>query len=84
VTTTGLSAATRVLVIAAHPDDPEFGAGGTIAALARQRASIAYVIVTDGSKGTADPTVTRDRCRHRAPASLPGLFPPRTSAAGGH
>ena len=50
-----------MLVVAAHPDDPEFGAGGTIAALARQGADIAYAIVTDGSKGTGDRTITRER-----------------------
>ena len=57
----GLSAAQRVLVVTAHPDDPEFGAGGTIAALARQGADIAYAIVTDGSKGTGDRTIARER-----------------------
>lgn len=48
----------RVLVILAHPDDAEFGAGGTLALLAAQGAHISYAIVTDGSKGSADPTFT--------------------------
>ena len=38
----------RVWVIAAHPDDPEFLTGGTIARLAREGREIAYVIVTNG------------------------------------
>jgi LmbE family N-acetylglucosaminyl deacetylase len=42
----------------AHPDDPEFGAGGTIAGWTRDGAAVAYVIVTDGSKGSADPAMT--------------------------
>jgi LmbE family N-acetylglucosaminyl deacetylase len=44
----------RVMVVTAHPDDPEFGAGGTIAKLAAEGREISYVIVTDGGKGTAD------------------------------
>ena len=44
----------RVLVIVAHPDDPEFGAAGTVALWASQGAKVTYVIVTDGSKGSAD------------------------------
>lgn len=50
----------RVLVILAHPDDPEFGAGGTIARLAAQGAEVHYVIVTDGSKGSEDVAFTHD------------------------
>lgn len=50
----------RVLVLLAHPDDPEFGAGGTIARLAEQGAKVTYVIVTDGSKGSEDPRFTHD------------------------
>ena len=50
----------RVLVITAHPDDPEFGSAGTVALWAQQGAEVTFVIVTDGSKGSADPTMTRD------------------------
>ncbi|MFN8610925.1 MAG: PIG-L deacetylase family protein [Vulcanimicrobiota bacterium] len=42
------------LVIGAHPDDPEFGAGGTVAAWGREGWEFHYVIVTDGCKGTSD------------------------------
>jgi LmbE family N-acetylglucosaminyl deacetylase len=48
----------RVLVVAAHPDDPEFLAGGTIARLAKEGREIAYVIVTNGNKGSGDRSVT--------------------------
>jgi LmbE family N-acetylglucosaminyl deacetylase len=58
----------RVLVIFAHPDDPEFMVGGTIARWAREGANITYVIITDGSGGSNDPTMERDSLislRHR-------------------
>lgn len=48
----------RVLVVAAHPDDPEFLAGGTIARLAKEGREIAYVIVTNGNKGSGNPRIT--------------------------
>jgi LmbE family N-acetylglucosaminyl deacetylase len=51
----------RALVVMAHPDDPEFGAGGTIAAWAQDGAAVAYVIATDGSKGSADPAMSGPR-----------------------
>ncbi len=44
-----------VLVVSAHPDDPDFGAGGSIAKLAKDGARVTYVIVTDGSQGGEDP-----------------------------
>jgi LmbE family N-acetylglucosaminyl deacetylase len=47
----------RVMVIGAHPDDPEFGAGGTIAKLAAQGKEITYVLATSGDKGSHDPNV---------------------------
>ncbi|MEO8745502.1 MAG: PIG-L deacetylase family protein [Candidatus Dormiibacterota bacterium] len=45
----------NVLVVTAHPDDPDFGAGGSIARLAKEGARVTYVIVTDGSQGGEDP-----------------------------
>ena len=45
----------KVLVVSAHPDDPDFGAGGTIAKLAKDGARVTYAIVTDGSQGGEDP-----------------------------
>jgi len=45
----------RVLAVFAHPDDPEFGAGGSMAKLAQDGAEVTYVIVTDGRQGGEDP-----------------------------
>jgi LmbE family N-acetylglucosaminyl deacetylase len=45
----------RVLVVSAHPDDPEFSAGGSVAKLAKDGARVTYVICTDGSQGGEDP-----------------------------
>src|SRR6266566_1188340 len=46
----------RVMMVSAHPDDPDFGAGGAIARLADSGADVTYVIVTDGRQGGEDPT----------------------------
>jgi LmbE family N-acetylglucosaminyl deacetylase len=45
------------LAIGAHPDDVEFGCGGTLAKWAAAGCSIHHLICTDGSKGTWDPAV---------------------------
>jgi LmbE family N-acetylglucosaminyl deacetylase len=45
----------RVLVVSAHPDDPDFGAGGSVARMADGGAEVTYVIVTDGRQGGEDP-----------------------------
>ena len=45
----------RVLVIAAHPDDIEFGASGTIARWVAEGATVRYLLVTRGDKGSDDP-----------------------------
>ncbi|MEZ4861596.1 MAG: PIG-L deacetylase family protein [Caldilineaceae bacterium] len=47
----------RVMLIAAHPDDPEFGCGGTIAKWAQAGKEITYVLLTSGDKGSKDPNV---------------------------
>lgn len=47
-----------VLGIAAHPDDLDFGASGTMAKFAKDGAKVHYLILTDGSKGSEDPNVT--------------------------
>jgi LmbE family N-acetylglucosaminyl deacetylase len=69
----------RVLGVFAHPDDPEFGAGGSMAKLAMDGARVTYVIVTDGSQGGEDPkqkdtelTAIRER-EQRAAARILGV-----------
>jgi LmbE family N-acetylglucosaminyl deacetylase len=46
-----------VLVMMAHPDDPEFFCGGTVARWAREGRDICYVLATSGDKGSDDATV---------------------------
>ncbi|MDQ6725560.1 MAG: PIG-L family deacetylase [Actinomycetota bacterium] len=45
----------RALAIAAHPDDVEFGCGGTLAKWAASGCEIHHLVCTDGSKGSWDP-----------------------------
>jgi LmbE family N-acetylglucosaminyl deacetylase len=45
----------RALAIGAHPDDVEFGCGGTLAKWAAAGCSIHHLVCTDGSKGSWDP-----------------------------
>ena len=45
----------RVLVVAAHPDDIEFGAAGTIARWVGEGARVRYLVATRGDKGSDDP-----------------------------
>jgi LmbE family N-acetylglucosaminyl deacetylase len=42
------------LVVAAHPDDADFGAAGTSYLWSRQGWTFYYLVCTDGSKGTSD------------------------------
>jgi LmbE family N-acetylglucosaminyl deacetylase len=45
----------RVMVIGAHPDDPEFGCAGTVVKWSRAGKTITYVLLTSGDKGSHDP-----------------------------
>ncbi len=51
----------RLLVIGAHPDDNEFGAGGTVAKLVKQGWQATYIICTNGNKGSHDPDMSSFR-----------------------
>ena len=42
----------RILIIAAHPDDIEFGAGGSAAVWTEAGAQVTYCLVTDGAAGS--------------------------------
>ena len=45
---------TSALAIGAHPDDVEFGCGGTLAKWAASGCVVHHLVLTDGSKGTWD------------------------------
>jgi LmbE family N-acetylglucosaminyl deacetylase len=49
------------MFIAAHPDDPEFLAGVTVARLAKEGREVAYVILTNGNKGSGNRSVTPEQ-----------------------
>ena len=49
----------RALAIGAHPDDVEFGCGGTLAKWAAAGCEVSVLICTDGSKGSWDPSTDR-------------------------
>jgi LmbE family N-acetylglucosaminyl deacetylase len=67
----------RALVIGAHPDDNEFGAGGTTAKLTAQGWDVTFIIATNGNKGSHDPdmssytlSATREEEQRAAAAKL--------------
>ena len=47
----------RVLVVLAHPDDPEFFCGGTVAKMAAEGRQVHYCLLTSGDKGADEPGV---------------------------
>jgi len=53
--------AKTVLVVGAHPDDNDFGAGATVAKAAREGAEIIYLIATTGQRGSSDETMTPEK-----------------------
>ncbi len=54
-----MTEAQRVLLVAAHPDDVDFGSAGTIASWVDAGLEVCYCIVTDGAAGGFDPEVPR-------------------------
>jgi LmbE family N-acetylglucosaminyl deacetylase len=54
--------ATRVLVVAAHPDDVDFGAAATVASWTKAGVEVAYCLCTSGDAGGYDDT-PRERMR---------------------
>jgi LmbE family N-acetylglucosaminyl deacetylase len=52
---------TRAMVVVAHPGDAEFGCGGTVARWVSEGVKLAYVVATDGSKGSADQAMSPER-----------------------
>jgi len=55
------SAQQLALVVVAHPDDADFMAAGTMAKWVREGVEVVLVVITDGSKGSEDPEMTRQR-----------------------
>lgn len=51
----------RVMGIFAHPDDPEFFCGATVARWAAEGVEVTFVLATSGDKGSDDPDMTHER-----------------------
>jgi len=49
------------LVIAAHPDDGDFGCAGYVCQLVAKGWTVDFLVCTNGAKGTEDRTMTRGR-----------------------
>jgi len=50
-----------VMALFAHPDDPEFFAGGVLAKWGAEGKRLFYVLATSGDKGSDDVSMTRER-----------------------
>ena len=50
----------RALLVVAHPDDIDFGAAGTVAALTEAGTDVAYCLVTSGDAGSDHLPIDRD------------------------
>jgi LmbE family N-acetylglucosaminyl deacetylase len=64
----------RVLAVMAHPDDVDFGAGGTVRAWTQAGIEVTYCLVTNGDAGGFDPEVPRSQ--------IPGIRQAEQRAAG--
>ncbi|HHW18294.1 MAG TPA: PIG-L family deacetylase [Firmicutes bacterium] len=72
-----LRRARNVLVIFPHPDDAELVAGGTVALLTGEGATVTYAPVTDGGMGCFDPRASREeisRLRRKEQAEAAGIL----------
>jgi len=49
----------RILVVAAHPDDVDFGVAGSVASWVKAGIEVTYCIVTDGDAGGSDRSISR-------------------------
>jgi len=49
----------RILVVAAHPDDVDFGVAGSVASWVKAGIEVSYCIVTDGDAGGSDRSISR-------------------------
>ena len=68
----------RILAVLAHPDDVDFGAGGTIARWTDEGIEVTYCLVTDGDAGGFDRSVARAEIPEIRRTS--SVTPPRRSA----
>ncbi len=51
----------KIVLVGAHPDDNDFGAGATVAKATRQGAEVEYLIATTGQRGSSDETMTAEK-----------------------
>jgi LmbE family N-acetylglucosaminyl deacetylase len=56
-----MDAVARALVIAAHPDDVDFGSAGTVATWTSEGTEVTYCLCTNGDAGGFDPAVPREQ-----------------------
>jgi LmbE family N-acetylglucosaminyl deacetylase len=69
----------RILVVAAHPDDVDFGSAGSVARWTDAGIEVAYCIVTNGEAGGSDDSVPRPamaeirQAEQRAAAKVVGV-----------
>ncbi len=57
----GWTSKKKILVVLAHPDDPEFFCGGTLAHWTQAGHDVQYCLITNGNKGSDDPEITPNK-----------------------
>ncbi len=53
----------RILVVTAHPDDVDFGSGGSVATWTGEGHDVVYCLVTDGQAGGFDNSISREEMK---------------------